>query len=149
MTKILRRWSYKRRCLAHTERQNFHHLCERGAIAVPQLIAPPVESLPLHSAEQRGQAMVDLNAEVPAWMTAVGDGELLQNAAEGNAAFEDEITPIDPAEAAFTDDSAETDALSVSDSGYKVVFLAFPFEAYGNATQKADLMNRAFTWFGS
>jgi uncharacterized repeat protein (TIGR01451 family) len=66
-----------------------------------------------------------------------------------NAAFEDQITPIDPAEAAFTDDSAEPDALTVADSGYKVVFLAFPFEAYGSAAQKADLMNRALTWFGS
>ncbi|MDX6479875.1 MAG: hypothetical protein QOG85_385 [Gaiellaceae bacterium] len=66
-----------------------------------------------------------------------------------NAAFEDQITPIDPAEAAFTDDTAETDALTVADSGYKVVFLAFPFEAYGSAAQKADLMNRVMTWFGS
>jgi uncharacterized repeat protein (TIGR01451 family) len=63
-----------------------------------------------------------------------------------NAAFEDQITPIAPATAAFTDDSAQTDALTVSDGGYKVMFLAFPFEAYGSATQKADLMNRALTW---
>ena len=66
-----------------------------------------------------------------------------------NAAFEDEITPIGPATAAFTDDSSETDGLTVAASGYKVMFLAFPFEAYGNATQKADLMERALTWFGS
>jgi hypothetical protein len=66
-----------------------------------------------------------------------------------NAAFEDEITPIAPAAAAFTDDSSGTDALTVADSGYKVAFLAFPFEAYGNASQRADLMNRVLTWFGS
>lgn len=66
-----------------------------------------------------------------------------------NAAFEDEITPIDPATAAFTDDAAATDALTVASGAYKVMFLAFPFEAYGNAAQKSDLMNRAFTWFGS
>ena len=36
-----------------------------------------------------------------------------------------------PATAAFTDDTAETDALTVADGAYKVVFLAFPFEAYG------------------
>jgi uncharacterized repeat protein (TIGR01451 family) len=65
-----------------------------------------------------------------------------------NAAFEDQITPIGPATAAFTDDSAATDALTVADGGYKVLFLAFPFEAYGTAGQKADLMSRAFTWFG-
>jgi len=66
-----------------------------------------------------------------------------------NAAFEDQVTPIDPATAAFTDDSAASDALTVASGPYKVVFLAFPFEAYGNAAQKADLMNRVLTWFGS
>jgi hypothetical protein len=66
-----------------------------------------------------------------------------------NATFEDQITPIDPATAAFTDDSSQTDALSVADGPYKVVFLAFPMEAYGTAAQKADLVNRVFTWFGS
>jgi hypothetical protein len=66
-----------------------------------------------------------------------------------NATFEDQITPIAPATAAFTDDTTATDALTVSDSGYKVMFLAFPFEAYGTATQKADLMNRALTWMDS
>jgi uncharacterized repeat protein (TIGR01451 family) len=66
-----------------------------------------------------------------------------------NAAFEDQVTPISPATAAFTDDSSEDDALTVADSGYKVVFLAFPFEAYGSSTNKADLMQRTLTWFGS
>jgi uncharacterized repeat protein (TIGR01451 family) len=65
-----------------------------------------------------------------------------------NAAFEDQITPIGPATGAFTDDGSNTDALTVADGGYKVVFLAFPFEAYGSAAQKAELMNRALTWFG-
>ncbi len=65
------------------------------------------------------------------------------------ANFEDEITPIGPATGAFTDDATNTDALTVADGGYKVMFLAFPFEAYGSASQKADLMNRALTWFGS
>jgi hypothetical protein len=67
----------------------------------------------------------------------------------GGAAFEDRITPIAPATAAFTDDTSQPDALTVSASGYKVMFLAFPFEAYGTAANKADLMNRALTWFGS
>jgi hypothetical protein len=50
---------------------------------------------------------------------------------------------------AFTDNATNTDALTVADGSYKVMFLAFPFEAYGSAAQKADLMNRALTWFGS
>jgi uncharacterized repeat protein (TIGR01451 family) len=65
------------------------------------------------------------------------------------ATFEDEITPIAPATPAFTDDSSGPDALSVADGSYKVVFLAFPFEAYGSAANKADLMGRALTWFGA
>ena len=31
---------------------------------------------------------------------------------------------------------------------YKVVFLAFPMEAYGTAAQKADLVSRTFGFFG-
>jgi uncharacterized repeat protein (TIGR01451 family) len=62
------------------------------------------------------------------------------------ANFEDEITPTGPATGAFTDDAGSTDALSVADGSYKVVFLAFPLEAYGTAAQKADLMNRTLTW---
>ena len=63
------------------------------------------------------------------------------------AEFEDQITPISPATAAFTDDAAQTDALTFSGS-YKVVFLAFPLEAYGTAGQKADLTSRVFAFFG-
>ena len=51
--------------------------------------------------------------------------------------------------AAFTDDTGETDALSVADGAYKVVFLAFPMEAYGTSAQKADLVHRVLTYFGS
>jgi len=32
---------------------------------------------------------------------------------------------------------------------YKVVFLAFPMEEYGTADQRADLIGRVFTFFGS
>ncbi len=72
------------------------------------------------------------------------------------ATFEDQITPIAPAIPAFTDDGApsatppvppKTDALTFSGT-YKVVFLAFPFEAYGSAAQKTDLMTRVMTFFG-
>jgi photosystem II stability/assembly factor-like uncharacterized protein len=65
------------------------------------------------------------------------------------AEFEDQITPIDGAEAAFTDDASQPDALNVDTGTYKVVFLAFPFEAYGEATDKTDLMERVFAYFGS
>jgi hypothetical protein len=65
-----------------------------------------------------------------------------------NAAFEDRITPNGTATPAFTDDNANTDALSFAGT-YKVVFLAFPMEAYGTATQKADLIGRVQTFFGS
>jgi uncharacterized repeat protein (TIGR01451 family) len=64
-----------------------------------------------------------------------------------NAAYEDEITPIGGALTIFTDDSAGTNGLSYTD-GYKVVFLAFPFEAYGSATDKATLMTDVMTFFG-
>jgi uncharacterized repeat protein (TIGR01451 family) len=64
------------------------------------------------------------------------------------ATFEDRVTPIAPAQAAFTDDTGEADALSVAAGPYKAVFLAFPFEAYGSAAQKADLMHRVLTFFG-
>ncbi|MFL6025229.1 MAG: hypothetical protein ACJ72O_17945, partial [Marmoricola sp.] len=78
-----------------------------------------------------------------------GIGAVPLNHAVLGANFEDQVTPIAPATAAFTDDSAQADALTVADGSYKVMFLAFPFEAYGSAAQRADLMNRALTWFGS
>jgi photosystem II stability/assembly factor-like uncharacterized protein len=78
-----------------------------------------------------------------------GVGDVTLDHSVLNAAFEDQITPISPATAAFTDDSADTDALTVADGDYKVMFLAFPMEAYGSASTKADLINRALTWFGS
>jgi uncharacterized repeat protein (TIGR01451 family) len=65
-----------------------------------------------------------------------------------SATFEDQITPIDPAAAAFADTTGATDGLTVAAGAYKVVFLAFPFEAYGTAANKADLMTRTLTYFG-
>jgi hypothetical protein len=59
----------------------------------------------------------------------------------------DEITPNGAAQPIFTDDLAQPDALSFSGT-FKVVFLAFPMEEYGNATQRADLIGRVFTFFG-
>jgi uncharacterized repeat protein (TIGR01451 family) len=63
------------------------------------------------------------------------------------AAFEDRITPNGGASAAFVDDSAAPDALTYSGS-YKVLFLAFPLEAYGTATDRASLVTRAMSFFG-
>jgi uncharacterized repeat protein (TIGR01451 family) len=66
------------------------------------------------------------------------------------ATFEDRITPNGTATPAFTDDSAATDALSFNGGAgsYKVVFLAFPMEAYGTAADKADLVSRVKAFFG-
>jgi uncharacterized repeat protein (TIGR01451 family) len=66
-----------------------------------------------------------------------------------NANYEDQITPIDPAASAFVDDASQTNGLTVATGGYKVVFLAFPLEGYGNAANQADLMGRSLTWFGT
>lgn len=63
----------------------------------------------------------------------------------GNA-FMDQITPIGGAITIFTDDAAQPDGLSFS-GGYQVVFLAFPFEEYGDAGDKSDLMGRVACFF--
>ncbi len=63
-----------------------------------------------------------------------------------NASYEDQVTPISPATAAFTDDTSAPDALTVTAGAYKVVFLGFPFEAYGSAADKADLMGRVLSY---
>jgi uncharacterized repeat protein (TIGR01451 family) len=74
----------------------------------------------------------------------------------GGAPFMDQITPNGTATAAFVDDGSSTqppatgpqpDALTYSGT-YKVVFLAFPFEEYGTAAQKVDLVKRVMTFFG-
>jgi len=65
-----------------------------------------------------------------------------------NATFEDQVTPIAPATGAFTDDTGATDGLAVTAGAYKAVFLGFPFEAYGTAADKADLLHRVLTYFG-
>jgi uncharacterized repeat protein (TIGR01451 family) len=70
-----------------------------------------------------------------------------------NATFMDEITPNGTATAAFKDDGVtagtpQPDALTFAGT-YKVVFLAFPFEEYGTAAQKADLMTRVKTFFAA
>jgi len=56
---------------------------------------------------------------------------------------------FDPATAAFTDDSGATDGLTVAAGPYKVMFMAFPFEEFGTAAAKSDLLQKALTWAGS
>jgi len=76
-----------------------------------------------------------------------GLGDVTLDKSVLGASYEDEITPIGPAEGIFTDDEGGWNALSF-DGTYKVVFLAFPFEAYGTGTDQADLMTRIYTFFG-
>ena len=65
------------------------------------------------------------------------------------ANFEDRVTPIDPGTAAFTDDTGATDGLTVATGGYKVLFVAFPVEAFGGPTDQAHLIDNTFTWFST
>jgi hypothetical protein len=67
------------------------------------------------------------------------------------ATFEDQITPINGANAIFRDDSGAPDALSYRDAtaNFKVVFLAFPLEAYGDSAAKTALLNKVLGFFNS
>ncbi len=64
------------------------------------------------------------------------------------APFMDQITPVGPAVGIFTDDEDAFDALQF-DGTYRVVFLAFPFEEYGTANDRSDLMARVFGFFAA
>ena len=82
----------------------------------------------------------------------MGSGPVPLNHGVLGANFEDEITPNGGALSAFVDDGVAkgtpgTDALTFLGT-YKVVFLAFPFEAYGTDADKADLIARTLTFFG-
>ena len=59
--------------------------------------------------------------------------------------FMDEITPNGTALSIFTDDAGQPDGLQFS-GAFKVVFIAFPFEEYGSAGDKAALMGKVFTF---
>ncbi|MFN8595110.1 MAG: hypothetical protein U0559_02880, partial [Anaerolineae bacterium] len=72
----------------------------------------------------------------------------------GGVDFSDIITPTAPAIPAFTGNYGKPafnglpDALTVDTGTYKVMFLAFPFEALGTAGDRANLMKSALNWFG-
>ncbi len=81
---------------------------------------------------------------------ASGLGTVPVNAASaGLVDYNDQISPIYPAEAALLDDKGEPNALQVNAGAYKVIFLAFPLEAYGNGAQRATLIDRAMKYFAS
>ena len=65
------------------------------------------------------------------------------------ANFEDQITPIPPGTAAFSDDTGNTDALTVASGAYKVFFTAFPVEAFGTPADKATLVGNTLNWFAT
>jgi hypothetical protein len=65
------------------------------------------------------------------------------------AAFEDQITPIAPATAAFKDATGAPDALTAAAGPYKVFFAAFPIEAFGTAADKATLVGNTLSWFAT
>jgi hypothetical protein len=75
-----------------------------------------------------------------------------------NATFMDEITPNGGALTAFRDDGVvaggsgppapQPDGLTFAGT-YKVVFLAFPMEEYGTATDKSGLVTKVMNFFGS
>jgi hypothetical protein len=91
---------------------------------------------------------------------SAGLGDVTLDHSVLGAEFEDQITPVGPALGIFTDDDTTTcppdgcfNGLSVDTTGlglgnYKVVFLAFPFEAFGSETNRADLMSAVYTYFG-
>jgi hypothetical protein len=77
---------------------------------------------------------------------AIGDVTLDHSVLGAN--FEDQITPNGGAQPAFTDDTSAADGLTFDSGTYKVVFLAFPFEAYGTAADKSTLMSDVSAFFG-
>jgi uncharacterized repeat protein (TIGR01451 family) len=87
-----------------------------------------------------------------------GIGNLALNFGDlGYDDFADALDLINPALPAFTGTYASPtvnvpqgtpDGLSVDTGTYKVVFLAFPFEVMGDASDQADVMGRVLDFFG-
>jgi hypothetical protein len=97
------------------------------------------------SETQNDKATVNIH-DVAATLTA-GLGTVPLDHSVLGAAFEDRITLVAPAVGIFTDDSTAYDGLSVDTGTYRVVFLSFPFEGYGSAAQRIDLMTRVLGYF--
>jgi hypothetical protein len=62
------------------------------------------------------------------------------------ADFSDQITPIPPAKPALRDSHGQTNALSVATDRYRVIFLAFPFEAITSPTGRTAVMQRSIKY---
>ncbi len=76
----------------------------------------------------------------------VGSVPLVAGVVTGS--YEDRLSLVGAAQAVFTDDSGATDGLAVSTSRYRLVFLAFPFESYGDEAGRSDLMGRILSFLG-
>jgi hypothetical protein len=79
----------------------------------------------------------------------------VNNAARGFGPYNDWVTPVAPAKPATMDaDAGEVNGLSVSDISpvtgkeYRVVFLAFPFEAITSAAYRNAIMRNVMVYFG-
>lgn len=97
------------------------------------------------SEAQNDKATLNVH-EVAGTLTAGVGTVPIDDTVDGNQ-FMDEITPNGTAVGVFTDDAGHFDGLSFSGT-FKVVFISFPFEEYGSAAQKANLMTRVFAFFG-
>ena len=76
-------------------------------------------------------------------------GDRRSTTACSGAEFEDQITPVGSRRRRSSRMTRpRPNALSVDTAAYKVVFLAFPFEAYGGASDQLDLMQRVMAFFG-
>ncbi len=97
-------------------------------------------------ASQNDKATAHVNGVAGTLTNGIG-AVALDHTILGNT-FEDRLTPNGTAQAIFTDDASFADGLSFSGT-YKVVFIAFPMEAYGTAADKTDLVTRTKNFFGA
>ncbi|HVD48179.1 MAG TPA: hypothetical protein VNG70_12935 [Candidatus Limnocylindria bacterium] len=95
---------------------------------------------------QNDKATANVHGVTTSPLTATIGTVPLDTTVLGNS-FMDEITPNGGALTAFTDDATQPDALTFT-GAYKVVFLAFPFEEYGTASDKSSFVSKVMTFFG-
>ena len=65
------------------------------------------------------------------------------------ATFEDQVTPVDPATAAFRDDTGATDALTVGERCLQGVLPRLPVRGLRQAADKATLVGNTLSWFAT
>lgn len=71
--------------------EDFDDFCDGGAVGVAEFVATSVATLAVEAAEEVGEALVDFDAEVAAGLAGVGDLVLVEDAAERNFSFENEV----------------------------------------------------------